>query len=169
MPRFGTALPSATGPPVVARPRHACPTRRHKVSSAKGRAPTPNSASGERRKEPSPVPRYGGGSKKHGNPNTMQKTTLSMNALNVLLLNILLRCCKWWVVGSVGGVLYVLLYFCCCSTAAHAWCMPVGGWVGGYLPLFFSPLTGGVAAVWVMAVYHIITVRSYFLPVYRSR
>lgn len=45
---FGTTLPSG--------PRDARPTRRHKVLSAKERAPTPKSASGERRKESSPVP-----------------------------------------------------------------------------------------------------------------
>ena len=37
MPRFGTALPSATRPPAAATPRHAHPTQQ---------APTPNSASG---------------------------------------------------------------------------------------------------------------------------
>ena len=38
MPRFRTALSDATGPPAAARPRHAHPTLRHKVLSAKERA-----------------------------------------------------------------------------------------------------------------------------------
>ena len=55
MPRFGTALPSATRPAAAALPRHARPTR-HKVLPGKVRASTPNSTSEERRKEPPPVP-----------------------------------------------------------------------------------------------------------------
>ena len=66
MPRLGTVLTSATGPLASACPRHTRSTRRHKVLSAKERAPTPNSAIGERRKEPSPVPDMAGDRKKQG-------------------------------------------------------------------------------------------------------
>ena len=46
--------PSRGAPPTPAeRPRHARPTRQHKVLSAKGQASTPNSASGGRRTDPS--------------------------------------------------------------------------------------------------------------------
>ena len=48
MPRAGTALPSATRPPVAARPRHARAKRRPSVSSvftAEEQAPQSNSAS----------------------------------------------------------------------------------------------------------------------------
>ena len=40
-PRRGATLPSATGPPAAAGPRHARPTWQHKALSAKERAPTP--------------------------------------------------------------------------------------------------------------------------------
>ena len=53
-------LPIATAPPAAARPRHARPTQQPSVTPAKERAPKPNSASGERRKEPSPVPDMAG-------------------------------------------------------------------------------------------------------------
>ena len=78
MSRVGTVLPGATAPPAAARPSHARPTVRHKVLSAKERAPTQNSASGKPRKEPSPVPDKAGdrGKKKHGNPNTIQQQSV---------------------------------------------------------------------------------------------
>ena len=53
MHREAPALPCATGSPAAPRPRHAHPTRQHKVSSTKERVSTPTSASGVRGKEPS--------------------------------------------------------------------------------------------------------------------
>ena len=51
---FNTGCCRAPPPPsAAARPRQAAPTRQHKVSSAKGGAPTPNSARGVCGKEPS--------------------------------------------------------------------------------------------------------------------
>ena len=51
MLRWETAFPSATRPPAAARQRHGYPTWQHNVPSAEQQAPTPNSASGGRRKE----------------------------------------------------------------------------------------------------------------------
>ena len=62
--RFVTALPCVTRPPAAAKPRHAHPTRRHKVLSAKERAPqrqTRRAGSVERIPGAVPDPRYGGG------------------------------------------------------------------------------------------------------------
>ena len=69
---FGTALPCATGPPAAARPRQVHPTRQTKVY---GERTGPNAKLGERgaSKGAIPDPRYGGGSLKHGNPNTIQQ------------------------------------------------------------------------------------------------
>ena len=53
MPREAQDLANATRPLAAARPCHARLTRQRKVSSAKGRVPTPNLASGGRGKEPS--------------------------------------------------------------------------------------------------------------------
>ena len=65
VPREGTALPSATRPRAAAQPRRARPTRPPSVSSAKGRAPQSNSASGGRGKVLPGTgllgPLYGGG------------------------------------------------------------------------------------------------------------
>ena len=53
MPCGPSAVPSATRPPVAARPSHASSTQQSSVLPAKERAPTPNLASGGRRKVPS--------------------------------------------------------------------------------------------------------------------
>ena len=53
MPCGTPALPSATGPPRPARPRHARPTQQPSVSPANEGAPTPNSPGVEGGKVPS--------------------------------------------------------------------------------------------------------------------
>ena len=105
MPRSGTALPSATRPPAAAQRCHARPTR-HKVLSAKERPPTPPSTTGDRRKASIPD--------RAGDRINMQiPLPFSNTTSHVLLLYVLLRCCTWWVGGTVGGwvcrVLHVLL------------------------------------------------------------
>ena len=73
---YNRLLPTANRPPAAARPSHARPRKQPSLSPAKERAPTPNSASGERQKEPSPVPDMAGDGKickKHGNPTAMQQ------------------------------------------------------------------------------------------------
>ena len=69
----------------------------------KERAPTPNSASGERRKEPSPIPDMAGARKNMEIPVPQQNT---VDERTHVLLYVLLCCCTWW--------------------------MRVGGWVGGW-------------------------------------
>ena len=105
-------LASATGLSSAARPRHARPTQQPSVTPAKERGPMTGSASGERRTEPSPVPDMAGERKNMEfliqykiSPQIQQHVH---ERTHVLLLCVLL-CCRTWVGGSVGGVLYVLL------------------------------------------------------------
>ena len=91
---------AATGLPAASRPRHARPTWHHKVELAKERAPTPNSASGERRKGPSPILDMAGDRKSMEIPIRCSNKTV-LERTYVLLL--------YGLRYMVGGVMYVLL------------------------------------------------------------
>ena len=130
MPRFGMVIPCATGPPADARPPHVRSTRRHKVLSAKKRAPTPNSVRGERRKQPLPIPDMA---------EDRKIMEIPIRPSNKLCVNVLTYCCTCccaavhgrWLgrrvgrSGAVRAAAVVLDY--CCSTAVHGGC----GWLGG--------------------------------------
>ena len=94
-------LPIATGPPAVARPRHARPTQQPSVSLAKERAPKPYSARGGRRKEPSPVPDMAGDRKRW---KSQHEHVFDCVFQQPLLQVLLLYCCTWVVewVGRLG-------------------------------------------------------------------
>ena len=121
MPRFGTALLSATRPPEAARPCHARPTQQPSRSPAKEQAPTPNSASGERgaSKGAAPGPRHSGGPLKHGNPKMQQHNNVCINELMYCCCTSLPRCCcTWSVLGWVGRWVGCCTCCFCCSSAA---------------------------------------------------
>ena len=140
MPRFGTALPSAARQPAAARPCHTRLTQQPLESSAKERAPTTTSVSGERgaSKGAIPGPRYGGRSSKHeknGNPNTMQqRNNVCINELPYCCCTSLLRCCcTSWVLGWVGRGSGCCACCFCSSTATvvHHWGAVATLWVIG--------------------------------------
>ena len=82
--------------------RHGRPTRPHKVLSAEERAPTPNSASGESRKEPSPVPDMAGDGK------NMEIPIRYSNKLRINVLEHCSTCCRAAVHGRWMGRWVVL-------------------------------------------------------------
>ena len=77
------------------------PTWPHKVLSATGLVPTPNSASGGRRKEPSPVPDMAGDRKRW---KSQHEHVFDCVFQQPLLQVLLLYCCTWVVewVGRLG-------------------------------------------------------------------